>query len=145
MTHLSPRGSTPAVLFGLLFAGVFSVLVLGFETLTAVGAFALLVGLYLGLTGWLPWARLGLILTTVGMIGAGLGLMALGVILLWDSASLVANPIHAVPVLIVILAGPLLLWLDSRFSRDAWETWDEAIRQASLADFLTGRHLRSSQ
>lgn len=136
-------GSTRAALYGLSIAAVFSLLIFVFELTQGIALFAVLLGLYLGLTAWIPWARLGLTLTTLAMGGAGAGLIGLGGLMLADPAVLARRPEHVLPLLVVILAAPVLLWIDARLHREAWRKWGRAMRQASLGALLTGQHLRS--
>lgn len=133
---------TPAAFaYGVLLAGLFMVLILGFDRSVGVAVFALLVGGHLLLTGWMPWKRLGMLLATVGMYCAGLALIALGLLGLLQHRDLVLlSPLLLVPLLVVLLGGPLLLWIDRNRHREAWNRWKQAVRGASLGDLLLGRH-----
>lgn len=145
MTRRDLKSSSSAVLYGLTLAALFAALVLGFDVLTGVGTFTLVLGVYLVMVGWMPWARLGLALTTLGLIGAGLGLIGLGGLLLLEQEVVLQRPTYLLlPLVVVIMAAPLLLAIDARAHREAWHEWSQALREASLGDLLTGRHLRSS-
>lgn len=138
--------TSTAIAYGVLLAGLFMVLILGFDRAVGSAVFALLVGGHLMLTGWMPWKRLGLLLTTIGMCGAGLALITLGLLGLVQHRDLaLLSPLLLVPLLVVLLSGPVLLSIDRNRHREAWNRWKEAVRTASLADLLRGRHYPREQ
>jgi MFS family permease len=143
--EVAPRSPDAAVLFGLVLAGVFAVSILSFDVLTGLGVAAVAIGGYLLLTSWMPWQRLGLALTAVAMVGAGLGLIGLGGLLVLRQAAAVEDFTLVIPVGFVILVSPLLLLVDARRHREAWERWSVSVKRASLGDFLSGRHLPPSR
>ncbi len=136
------KKNSVGIAYGALLASGFLLLILGLDRVVGTSGFALLVGSYLLLTGWMPWRRLSLRLTTVGMYSAGLALVALGVLGLTQNRDLVSlQPWLLVPLLVAVLSGPILLWADRNRHPAAWSRWKRAVGEASLGDLLRGRHV----
>lgn len=128
--------------YGILLASVFLVLTLLFDGVLGGAVFAALIGLHLLATSWMPWVRLGLRLTTVGGIASGLSLIALASLSIVQNRELVLlPPTLLLPLLLGVVAGPVLLFVDGRSHREAWERWRQGLREASLGDMVLGRHI----
>lgn len=133
MTHRNP-----GLALGVVFAAVFLVLILGLDARSGAAVFLLLIGVWLVIMAWLPWARLGLRWSSVGMAASGGALIATSLTLL-QSAEIA---LRFLPMLVVALAAAAVLMLLDRKSRPhAWERWQQALHQASFLDVLLGRHL----
>lgn len=130
-----------ALAYGALLAGVFASLILGIDRIIGTAVFSLLVGGHLLATGWMPWKRLGMLLTSVGMYGAGFSLVLLGVLGVQQHRDLVSvSPAFLLPLLLVLLVGPILLWIDRKRHPEAWKRWRHGLRKAPLRDLVRGRH-----
>lgn len=132
----------PGLALGATFAAVFLLLKLGLDARSGTAAFMLLIGVWLLVMAWLPWARLGLRLSSFGMAASGAALIATGLMLLRDLDLVLGY----LPMLVVLLAAaPLLMLLDRKGHPQAWERWQQALHRASLVDVILGRHVPKIQ
>lgn len=128
----------PGLAFGMTLAAVFLVLTLTLDGVSGAAVFMLLIGLLLLAMAWLPWTRLGLRSTSIGMAAAAVALLATGSLMLRD----LDLALESLPLLAVLLAAaPLLMLLDRRGRPQAWERWRQALQEASLVDVLRSRHI----
>lgn len=129
------------VAYGAVLAGFFLVLILAFDRPEGTAIFLLGIGLHLLVTGWMPWARLGMKLTTVGMYAAAAALLSTGGgwLLGQRQGALVDVP-FVVLSLAVLIVAVLLLAVDRHRHPAAWRRWRNSVQRASIGDLLLGRH-----
>lgn len=130
-----------AAAYGGALAGFFLLLILAFDRPEGMAIFLLGVGLHLLFTGWMPWVRLGMKFTTVGMYVAATVLLSAGGgwFLAQRKGELVNGPFVALALAVLIIAV-ISLAVDRHRHPDAWRRWRESLQQASLGDLLLGRH-----
>lgn len=127
--------------YGAFLAGCFVVLVVAFDRPEGTAIFLLGVGIHLLVTGWMPWARLGMKLTTVGMYLAAAALLWTGGgwLVGQRQGALVDVP-FVLLVLAVSIVALVLMTVDRYRHPAAWQRWRNSLQRASLGDIVLGRH-----